>query len=393
MHGKTHENVGYKVQPIQTHIFVGDPTVRPRRSEPARFLQTCHMKSLRSAANLRLEFLMCAIALLAVSALGQAEEQPQIKRVPAVNSTYVFKPVAVTPSPDGEGYDGRFLFNYKGASPLMVSGFDKPVKRKYEPYFIRYQTLNGGVWNDLEIGYCGTGAKEFPMKPLASYEFHVGLYPFDEQDAPLTGRIGFDVFAGDQRGWEEYWSYPFVLDWKKDRESGEFASVKKEHYKRLRATFSKAGFKDELLVGDDFCSGILQSMMKVFQGQERTNSFKPFLGKLDVTPGFELDGKIRIDFSSDEVRDFDSEYRGWFSLDPRKFSPQWFAEAAKHHVEVGKWGDDGIEMELNDGSSFDSPLYLCIKYVPFDKSMIPTVKESEALFTKVLNVLGKCLNK
>jgi hypothetical protein len=138
---------------------------------------------------------MCGIALLAVSALGQAEEQPQIKRVPAVNGTYVFKPVSITPSPDGEGYNGRFLFINKGASPLMVSGFHKPEKGKLEPRFIRYQTLNGGVWKDLEIGYCGTGAEEFPMKPQESYEFHADLYSFDEQDAPLTGRIGFDVYS------------------------------------------------------------------------------------------------------------------------------------------------------------------------------------------------------
>ena len=138
---------------------------------------------------------MCGIALLAVSALGQAEEQPQIKRVPAVNGAYVFKPVSITPSPDGEGYNGRFLFINKGASPLMVSGFHKPEKGKLEPRFIRYQTLNGGVWKDLEIGYCGTGAEEFPMKPQESYEFHADLYSFDEQDAPLTGRIGFDVYS------------------------------------------------------------------------------------------------------------------------------------------------------------------------------------------------------
>ncbi len=351
------------------------------------------MRNLRSAAKWCLEFSMCAIALLAVPALGQAEEEPQVKRAPAVNGSYVFKPVAITPSPDGEGYNGIFLFIYRGASPLMVSGFEKPANGKFEPRFIRYQTLNGGVWNDLEIGYCGTGVERFPMKPLVSYEFHADLYPFDEQDAPLTGRIGFDVYAGNEAGWVEYWSYPFVLDWKKDRESGEFTSVKKEHYNNLRSAFSKAGFKDELLVGDDFCSRILQSMMKEIHNQESLSSFKPFLGKLDVTPSFQLDGSIRIDFTSDEVRNFDTEYRGWFRLDPRKFNPQWFHEAAKHHVGVGKWGDDGIEMALDDGSSWKSPLYLRINYVPFDNLKIPTEKEMEATFTRMLGALEKCLKQ
>ena len=327
-----------------------------------------------------------------MAALGHAEEQPQIHRITIENSKYVFKPIAITPSPNGEDYHGRFLFINKGPSPVRVDGFDKPIHGKFVPRFVRYQTLEAGVWKEIKIGYCATGQVDFAMKPAVSYEYHVYLYPFHEQDAPLTGRIGFDVSAG-EAGWVEYWSYPFVLDWKKDRESGEFAAVKKEHYKKLRAAFSKAGFKEELLVRDDFCSRILQSMMKQAFAQETANSFKPFLGKLDVTPGFELDGKIRIDFGSDEVRDFRPEYIGWFSLDPRKFSPQWFRKAAKGHVEVSKWSDDGIEMKLDDGTSFHSPLYLCIKYVPFEKSNAPSEKESEALFARMLNVLAGCLKE
>jgi hypothetical protein len=349
------------------------------------------MKNLCSAVKSHRIVRTGAIVLLALSALGRAEEQPQVKRVPAVNSTYVFKPAAITPSPDGEGYNGRFLFINKGGSPLMVNGFDEPENGKFEPRFVRYQILNNDVWKEVKVGYCGTGAKDFAMKTNESYEFLIYLDTFVEQDAPLTGRIGFDVSAGDEGGWVEYWSYPFVLDWKKDRESGEFASAKKEHYEKLRAAFSKAGFKQELLVGDDFCSRILQSIMKESQGQESTTTFKPFLGKLDVTPYFQLDGSVRIDFTSDEVRNFDSEYRGWFRMDPRKFNPKWFSEAVKNYVEVGKWGD-GIKMELDDGSSWDSPLYLSINYVPFEKSKAPTEKEAAELFARMLKVLKKCLN-
>lgn len=346
-----------------------------------------------TAATWHHEVWICAIALFAVSAPGQAEDQPQIHRIAIANSTYVFKPIAITPGPDGNDYNGRFIFINKGPSPVRVNGFDKPIHGKFVPRFVRYQTLEAGVWKEIEIGYCATGQQDFAMKPAVSYEYHVSLYPFHEQDAPLTGRIGFDVFANDKNEWEEYWSYPFVLDWKKDRESGEFAAVKTEHYKKLRAAFSKAGFKEELLVGDDFCSRLLQSTMQVTSEQEAATSFKPFVGKLDLTPNFELDGKIRIDFDSDEERNFRSEYQGWFSLDPRKFSPQWFHKAAKQHVEVFKHDDDSITMELDDGTSWDSPLYLSIHYAPFGKSKAPTEKESEALFTKMLNVLEKCLKE
>ena len=333
---------------------------------------------------------MCGIAIFAMAALGHAEEEPQIHRIAIENSKYVFKPIAITPSPNGKDYDGRFLFINKEPPPVMVSGFDKPIHGKFQPRFVRYQFLEDGEWTEYPIGYCGTGTEDFPMKPGQSYEFHDCLSVFREQATPLTGRIGFDVSAG-EAGCVEYWSYPFVLDWKKDRESGEFASAKKEHYKKLRTAFSKAGFREELLVGDDFCHRLLQSMMKMTSEQEAATSFKPFVGELDVTPSIELDGKIRIDFNSDEVRTNRPEYRGWFSMDPRKFTSQWLREAAKDHLVVGKWGDDGIEMNLNDGTSWRSPLYLCINYVPYEKSNAPSAKDSEALFARMLNVLAGCL--
>lgn len=50
-------------------------------------------------------------------------------------------------------------------------------------------------------------------------------------------------------------------------------------------------------------------------------------------------------------------------------------------------------MALDDGSSWDSPLYLSIRYVPSDKSKTPTKKEAEAAFARVLNVLEDSLKE
>ena len=83
---------------------------------------------------------MCVIALFAMAALGHAEENPQIHRIAIENSKYVFKPIAITPSPNGEDYDGRFLFINKEPSPVMVSGFDKPIHGKFQPRFVRYHS-------------------------------------------------------------------------------------------------------------------------------------------------------------------------------------------------------------------------------------------------------------
>jgi|GEM_PF-1808131 len=337
---------------------------------------------------------MYAVAFLALQVIAPAEEQPpQAEPIVRENSAYVFKPIAITPSPSGDGYNGRFLFVNQGPSAVMVSGFDKPRGGKFELRFVRYQRLENGVWKDVEVGYCGTGAEDFAMKPGKPYEFHAYLDTFPEQDAPLTARIGFDVSAGDEGGWIEYWSYPFVLDWKKDRESGEFAKAKKEHYEKLRAAFSKSGFKEELLVGDDFCSRILLSMMNEPGVQEPATSFKPFLGKLEVFPDLQLDGSVRIDFESEKDPNIGSRYKGWFRLDPRKFNPQWLSEAVEKHIEVVERGDNSTEMKMDDGSSWDSPLYLDIICYPGDKSNVPTEKEALVLFTRMLGVLKKSLKE
>ena len=142
-----------------------------------------------------------AILLFAIYSLGQAEEQSQISRVPAGNRTYVFRPIAITPFPYGEFYAGRFLFINKEPSPVMVSGFGKPIHGKFEPRFVRYQIFENGMWKEIHIGYCATGAMDFSMKPGGSYDFHTFLNSFAERDSPLTGRIGFDVSAGAEGGW------------------------------------------------------------------------------------------------------------------------------------------------------------------------------------------------
>jgi hypothetical protein len=315
------------------------------------------------------------VILGAVPAFAQEQKETPVEAVKKIGS-YVFKPIEIKPSFNDSGYDGKFLFINKELSPVMIFGSDEPLGRKFEPMYLEFQTLKDGRWKELQVGYCGTGAQQFAMQPGKEYVFEVSLDYFDEQDAPLTGKIGLDG----------YWSEPFVLDWKKDRSAGKFKQARKENFEKARALFAKAGFKNELLEGDDFCNRLLQTMMKETSAKDMATSFHPFVGKLDVNPWMRLDGSIRIDFTSDEIRDFDAEYTGWFVLDPRKFSPELFRKAVKQHVEASKWGE-GVEMELNDGSNFKAPFYLCIKYEPFDKAKRPTNEESEKLFRNMLGVM------
>jgi hypothetical protein len=58
-----------------------------------------------------------------------------------------------------------------------------------------------------------------------------------------------------------------------------------------------------------------------------------------IPPQFLLNGNIRIDFNSDETRSYGTQYMGWISLNPRKFSPEWFHRAAERNVELRRIQD------------------------------------------------------
>lgn len=330
--------------------------------------------------------------LLALSAIEVAGEETEVSIVPADENSYVFKPVAINPSPYGEFYHGRFLFINKGTLPVKVSGFDEPFEGKFQPRFLRYQILKEGAWEEIRIGYCGTGAMDFAMKPGQEYEFHDLMDSFPERNTPLTGRIGFDVPTDVVGRWEQYWSKSFVLDWTKDRKSGAFATAKKEHVKKLRTMFSAMGFKEDVVAGEDFCLGIIESMLRQTSTKANGGVFKPFSGKLEGAPLLELDGKIRIDFSGVKKQGSESLYSGKFLLDTRKFNPKWFREAAKRHVTAGRYGK-GVEMILDDGSWWDSPLYLRIEYAPDKNQKNPSDEDAKTLMTEMLKVLASKLQE
>lgn len=312
--------------------------------------------------------------MLAIALPMAAQDQPE---TPPKVPEYAFKPIEIKPSPSDGIYEGRFLFINNTAAPVMVPAFDEPVGGRLEPQFLRYQVQEGGTWSELEVGYCGL-PDEIPMEPHKAYEFVVSLSRFDESETPVTGKLG----VGD------FWSEPFVLDWKKDRADGKFARAKQENFAKVRAAFAKAGFKEELLEGDDFCFRLLQILVKPISGKTAAAAaFPPFAGRLDVIPKIGLDGKIRIDFESDEVREFDREYNGWFSIDPEKFSPEWFRTAIKEHVETSERGDGGVSKELDDGTNFNAPFFLQINCEPFDKSKRLSPEDAKKLFTKMLENL------
>jgi hypothetical protein len=331
-------------------------------------------------ASVRLQ-LRIGFSILAAIASTSAAEVPETKNetkadVTIPRSAYVFKPLKILPSAVDGTYVGHFSFVNKGPKPVKVFGADEPDRGRFMPDFVKFEILADGLWKPVPILYCGTGAQQFAMKPKVAYEFVCDLSRLPEQEGPLTARIDASGFV----------SEPFVLDWKKDRATGAFAAARKENFKNVRAGFAKAGFKPELLEGDDFCERLLRSMLKP-AGPD--HGFATFEGKLDVTPNVEFNGNIRIDFKSN-----DGQYRGWWVINPGKFTPEWLRKIARNHVQAGKRGDHGLQMELDDGSSFwtpDNRLYLSINYVPDDPDKLPTIDQAKQTFAGILDTLDSWL--
>ena len=322
-----------------------------------------------------ISFGLCSVAPV------QADEKPAPSRR-AKLPAYTLKPALIVPSPDGYGYIGHFSFIHQGTEPVYVSGFDEPLDGKFIPRFIGYEKLAKDKWIDVPVGYCGTGAMSYEMKPKVPYEFIVRLYSFEEQEAPLTGRIELDGFR----------SEPFVLDWKKDRASGAFAAARKAHFEKLRAAFTKAGFDPKMIEGDDFVKRLIGSMLNAMVA-DKENGFVKFEGDLDFVPEIQLNGGIRIDLYSDNEGVTPSVYHGWLVLNPKKFTRAWLKNEAPKHIKADDSGVHRLDMELDDGTdrwSMDNTLWIKIGYTKANGRSFDTAKQTMA---KMLDALDTWLLK
>lgn len=102
--------------------------------------------------------------------------------------TYTFELQSVIPAKD-HGAIGKFLFRHTQEKPIQLNGFgftdDKGRHREDGNTFsVRFETFmreEDGQWMDVPVGYCGTGAKEYPIQPNQDYMFLIPLWPFLEK--------------------------------------------------------------------------------------------------------------------------------------------------------------------------------------------------------------------
>lgn len=319
-----------------------------------------------------------ASLLIPIHAVAQDPFADFPETPPPQPEEYEVKILSIQPHPDGKSYLGKFGFINKTDKTIRLYGHSRPVGNKFIPLFPEQQFSKEGAWENAGGFMCGTGAISYGLKPGIAYEFIVHLTNFEPREAPLTCRVGF----------EGRWSEPFVLDWKKDREEGKFVAARKAHDALLRAAFTKAGFKPEKIAGDDFCGRLVAEMMGAID-PSHAPSFRPYVSKELITPYIDLDGKISINFQSDETLNHHQEYNGWITFDPAKFQPVLFRKSVLNKPHTEQSGSDLILFSLEDGQGFHNRFRLDVRYSPFDTTIpLPSQKEADAAFARMLAVLS-----
>ncbi len=327
------------------------------------------------------------IFFLANCGISSAAERPKKTPKAAEKSTWVpvkdydFYPIKIVPSPEDGVYVGHFTFVNRTSTTVSVSGFDEPDFGRFIPRFVGYEILSKEKWKDVTVGYCATGAQSFEMEPQVPYEFIVNLYRLGEPKSPTTARISVDGFR----------SRPFELNWKKDQKAGAFVAAKKAHFEEVRAAFAKAGFKRDMIQGDDFCQRLIESIAKATTSKN-DHGFQKMTGLEVFTPDIALNGNIRIDFRSTDSKGDETQYKGMWVFTPDKFTPQWFRNEARKHIKLESSGSSGQEMILDDGTDFwsrDNKLHLSIEY---HAVRLPDDEDAKAMFLKMFDNLELWLN-
>jgi len=98
---------------------------------------------------------------------------------------------------------GLFAFSHTQPAGTKFFGFGRPAADgRFDVRFAAYEVRDGGRWNRLQIGYCGTGTETFELSPSVEYLFRIpinmnGIRPGDEirVSAPTTtGEFWSDGF-------------------------------------------------------------------------------------------------------------------------------------------------------------------------------------------------------
>jgi hypothetical protein len=118
---------------------------------------------------------------------AQAEQAVDWSQVGSATKKYTFVLDDVRYDPDHKVM-GHFVFSHHFATPLRLYGFGFPQPSQLRVRFESFRREEGGQWADVPVGYCGTGAETYELKPGTEYVLLVPLWPFVEKGA--KGQVG-----------------------------------------------------------------------------------------------------------------------------------------------------------------------------------------------------------
>ena len=125
-------------------------------------------------------------------------------------SSHPFRLVAVE-RPEPKRAKGVFTFTNTTGRPLRVSGFDSPDDGEFQIRFTSYQFQTPKGWQDLKIGYCGTGAQDFVLQPGRTYAVREWLDTYSWLSSQTGGATIGRISLPTLRGYPEIWSEPFTI--------------------------------------------------------------------------------------------------------------------------------------------------------------------------------------
>jgi hypothetical protein len=75
---------------------------------------------------------------------------------------------------------GYFNFRWHGAKAIRLWGFGFEKDGSLRVRFENFSKMKGDSWQEVPVGYCGTGAEMFALEPNREYVLQIPLWPYEK---------------------------------------------------------------------------------------------------------------------------------------------------------------------------------------------------------------------
>ena len=75
---------------------------------------------------------------------------------------------------------GYFKFRWNGQKAIRLWGFGFEKDGSLRVRFESFSKMTNGKWQEVPVGYCGTGKEMFTLEPNKDYVLQIPLWPYDK---------------------------------------------------------------------------------------------------------------------------------------------------------------------------------------------------------------------